>query len=89
MSPKLKDFLTFYVLQFWTYGVVCISMRTVSQAAYVESVLIDLFYGAAQWFIIKKVSRSEDTVAGFLGFTLGCVSGTAVGIKLSLLWLGK
>lgn len=89
MSTNIKNFLTFFALQFWTYGVVCISWRAVAQADIAKSVLVDVIFGAANWFVIKKIAKEESGGWGFAGYTLGGATGTAVGIWASLLWLGK
>jgi hypothetical protein len=91
MSKKFKNFWILFFLQFWTYSVSVISWRSVAQANYISSVLIDTLYGAAQFFIIKKIAKDEEDVSywGFTGYTLGGAVGTVVGIWVSKIILGQ
>lgn len=91
LKRYLQVFFTFFLLQFWTYSVSCISWRSVAQANIPASVLIDSVYGAAQFWIIRKIAKTndDDNVVAFLGYTVGGALGTVVGIKMSILLLGE
>lgn len=90
MKTNIKNFLTLFGLQMWNYSVCTISWRSVAQANYVHSVMIDMVYGAAAFFIIKKVANQDDkSYWGFAGYTLGGGIGTVVGIWISKQLLGQ
>ena len=90
MNHNIKNFLTLFALQMWNYSVATISWRSVAQANYVSSVLIDTVYGAAAFFIIKKVASQDDkSYWGFAGYTMGGAVGTVLGIWLSKQILGQ
>lgn len=89
MRNEILNFIILFMLQLWTYAVACISYRTVAQAEIGKSVAIDVVFAAVNFFVIKRVAKDEGSWWGFAGYTMGSATGTAVGILLSLAWLGK
>lgn len=90
MNHNIKNFFILFGLQLWNYSVATMSWRAVAQANYLSSVIIDTIYGAAAFFIIKRVANQEDrSYWGFIGYSLGGGLGTVTGIWLSKQILGQ
>lgn len=79
------------IMQFFNWGICTISWRSVAQANYFASIITDTTLATLSFFVIRKMMKDQDesSFIQWFGYTLGGVLGTLVGIKCSLLWLGK
>ena len=86
---KLKEFSIMFFIQVVSYTLLCINFRAVAQAHYVQSAASDFVIATLSFFVIKKIANSDDTVHQWLGYALGGVVGSILGIYTSTLMLGK
>lgn len=79
------------IMQFLNWGICTISWRSVAQANYVASVITDTSLATLSFFVVRKMVQAKDDGSfwHWFGYTVGGVLGTLVGIKLSLIFLGK
>jgi hypothetical protein len=75
-----------FVVQVVMYCVITYNWRMIAQARVPEALLSDLIYGAANFFVIRKIAASGDQLVPWAGYTLGGVLGTWLGIEMSR-WL--
>ena len=85
---KLKEFLVMFFIQIVSYTLLCINFRAVAQANYIQSASSDFVIATLSFFVIKKIAKSDDTVHQWLGYALGGVVGSILGIYISTILLG-
>jgi hypothetical protein len=86
---KIKEFLIMFVIQVTSYSLLCINFRAVSQAHYFWSSLSDFAIATLNYFVIKRIAHSDNTFHQWLGYALGGVVGSLLGIWLSTVILGS
>lgn len=79
------------LIQFLNWGICTISWRSVAQANIRLSIITDTTLGTLQFFVFKKMldGKNDNSFILWLGYTVGGVLGTIVGIYSSLYFLGK
>jgi hypothetical protein len=86
---KIKEFLIMFGIQILNYSLLCINYRAVAHANYIQSAVSDFVIASLSFFVIKKIANGEDTTHQWLGYALGGVVGSIIGIYLSTVMLGK
>jgi hypothetical protein len=89
MINRIKEFSLFFWMQILSYSMVCFSFRAVAQAHYAASVGVDIIYASLTFFVLRKIAKSEDTLIAWAGYTAGSAVGTALGIWVSQVILGR
>lgn len=84
-KQKLKEAALLFFIQILLYGLLCINFRAVAQTQYHTAALTDFIIGSMNFFIIRKIATSTDTLHQWIGYTLGCVVGSYLGIYISTL----
>ena len=86
-----KDAAILAVMQFFNWGICTISWRAVAQANFPAAIITDTTLATLTFFLFRKIANSshENAFIPWLGYTVGGVAGTIVGIYTSLIWLGK
>jgi len=79
----MKTFFLFFVLQFILYLLVTVNFRAIAQARYGWTILTDTLISAAQFWIIRKVGGSAESLIALGGFVCGGAIGSSAGIYLS------
>jgi hypothetical protein len=87
MNKKIKDALILFIIQIANYGLLVINYRSVAQAHYFWSAISDFACATFSFFVIKKIATSDNTFHGWLGYSLGGVVGSVLGIWISKLML--
>ena len=82
---KLKEAATLGIIQIVLYSILCINFRAVAGAHYHEAALTDFLVASMNFFIIRKISQSTDTLHQWIGYVVGSVIGSYTGIYLSIL----
>ena len=86
----MRDAVILGILQFLNWAICTISWRAVAQANFLASVITDTTLASLQFFVLRKIAKSEaTTLVPWIGYTVGGVLGTVVGLQLSLILLGK
>ena len=79
----MKTFSLFFALQFLLYLLVTVNFRAIAEARYGWTILTDTLISAAQFWIIRKVGGSAESLVAWGGFVCGGASGSSAGIYLS------
>jgi hypothetical protein len=82
---KWKDSSLLFLLQLINYTLLVINYRAVAHANYFWSGITDFAIASFSFFVIKKIAKSDDSVHLWLGYALGGLAGSFVGIWVSLL----
>jgi hypothetical protein len=85
----IKDAFILFFAQMLSFAIITINYRAVAQASYLWSILTDLIVAGLSYFVVRKISKSKDSVCQWFGFTIGSAMGTAIGIWLSKFILGS
>ena len=85
MKEKIKEAITLGVIQIILYSILCINFRAVAEAHYHEAALTDFLVASMNFFIIRKIAQSTDTLHQWVGYVTGSVIGSYVGIYLSVI----
>ena len=86
-DEKFKDATILFLMQLTNYTLLVVNYRAVAQAHYFWSAISDFVIASFSFFVIKKIATSENTVHGWLGYALGGLAGSIVGIWVSKLML--
>jgi len=89
MKVKIKEFLLMFIIQVTSYSLLCINFRAVAQAHYFWASLSDFAIATLGYFVLKHLATSASTVHQWLGYALGGVVGSLLGIYLSTVMLGS
>ena len=82
MRHHVKSFVIMMIAQFLNYSLAVYSWRMIAQDNMPAALMVDGVYTTAQFFIIRRIAQSDDTVWAWLGMTVGGVLGTWVGMTL-------
>jgi len=85
MKQKLKEASILFFIQIALYGLLCVNYRAIAQVQYNTAALSDFMIASLNFFIIRKIAKSEDALHQWLGYVLGSVAGSYLGIYISTL----
>lgn len=85
MKEKLKEALLLMIIQIFLYILLCINFRAIAQVQYSVAILSDFAVASMNFFVIRKISKSNDSLHQWLGYVIGSVIGSCAGIYLSTL----
>jgi len=85
MNQKFKEAALLFFIQIVLYGILCINFRAVAQAQYNVAALSDFTVASLNFFVIRKIANSNDTLHQWAGYVLGSVAGSYLGIYISTL----
>lgn len=78
-----------FVVQVVSYSLLCINYRAVAQAHYFQSAVSDFAIATLGYLVIKRIANSDNSLHQWLGYAIGGVVGSIVGIWLSKVLLGQ
>lgn len=85
MNQKFKEAALLFFIQIVLYGILCINFRAVAQAQYNVAAVSDFTVASLNFFVIRKIANSNDTLHQWAGYVLGSVAGSYLGIYISTL----
>jgi hypothetical protein len=88
-KDKFYEASIMFLIQLVNYTLLVVNYRAIAQANYFWSGLTDFTVASFQFFVIKKISKSDDSFHLWLGFSLGGLAGSIVGIWVSMLIHGQ
>ena len=71
MKQKLKEASILFFIQIALYGLLCVNYRAIAQVQYNTAALSDFMIASLNFFIIRKIAKSEDALHQWLGYVLG------------------
>ena len=86
---KLKEALLMFLIQIVSYSLLCINFRAVAQADYIQASISDFTIATLGYFVIKKLANTDNSLHQWLGYSLGGVVGSLLGIYISKILLGS
>lgn len=78
-----------FFVQILSYSLLCINYRAVAQAEYFQAAISDFTIATLGYLVIKKLANSDNSFHQWLGYSLGGVVGSIVGIWISKMLLGQ
>jgi hypothetical protein len=84
-KQKLKEMAILFSIQILSYSLLCINFRAVAQTEYNIAAITDFALASMAFFVIRKIARSEDSFHQWIGYVLGSVAGSYLGIYISSL----
>lgn len=84
---KYKTSILLLLCQIVLFTVLCINFRAIAFANYHLTAISDIIIASLQFFVIKRISSSEESVPNFIGYVLGSVIGSYLGIYLSTFFI--
>jgi hypothetical protein len=85
MKTKLKEASLLAVIQIVSYSLLCINYRAVATTQYHEAAVTDFMIASMSFFVIRKIAKSEDSLHQWIGYAVGSVIGSYLGIYTSVL----
>ena len=85
MNQKFKEAALLFFIQIVLYGILCINFRAVAQAQCDVAAVSDFTVASLNFFVIRKIANSNDTLHQWAGYVLGSVAGSYLGIYISTL----
>jgi hypothetical protein len=85
MKQKIKEAAILFLIQIASYSLLCVNYRAIAQTQYHLAALTDFTLASMSFFIIRKIARSEDAFHQWLGYVMGSVAGSYLGIYISTL----
>ena len=85
MKTKLKEAIVLFFIQIVSYSLLCINYRAIALAFIGQAVMSDFLIASLNFYIIRKIAKSDDSFHQWVGYVLGSMVGSYVGIYLSLL----
>jgi hypothetical protein len=83
-QKQVKLAVILFFTQIVMYGTITYNYRMIAQARVPEALLSDLLYGSLGFFVIKKVANDTgNAIVPWVGYSLGGVVGTYLGIVVS------
>ncbi len=83
MNHKIKEFLLMFAVQLINYCLITINYRAVAHGNYLLTGISDFIFASLNFFVIKKIAKSDDTIHQWLGYSTGGVVGALLGIYVS------
>jgi hypothetical protein len=81
---KLREASLLALIQIVSYSLLCINYRAVATTQYHEAAVTDFMIASLSFFVIRKIAKSEDSLHQWMGYAIGSVIGSYLGIWLSV-----
>ncbi len=85
---KIKEASLLFFIQIFTYSIFCVNFRAVSQGQYNLTAATDFVLATTSFFVIRKIAHGADHIHQWLGYALGGVAGSYLGIWISITFFG-
>lgn len=82
---KVKEAAILFAIQIVLYSILCINYRAVAETQYHLAAVSDFTIASLNFFVIRKIAKSEDAAHQWAGYVLGSVAGSYLGIYISTL----
>ena len=82
-KQKIKEFFLFFAIQLTLYLLLVLNYRSVSQMNYLATVISDFIIASFNFFVIRKIAKSQDSFHQWLGYAVGGAIGGVLGLWIS------
>jgi len=83
IDKATREAVVLFAVQVVSFAVLCVNFRAIAQAHYHTAAVSDFFIASIQFFVIKRIADSDSSVKHWVGYTLGSVAGSYLGIYIS------
>lgn len=80
---KFREACIYGFAQMFYYGFLTVNFRAVAAANIPAALITDVFNAAVTFYVIRRIATSEDSLPGFIGYVIGSMIGTYIGIVIS------
>lgn len=87
-GKKIKEFFLFFIIQLVLYLLLVINYRSVSLVDYTGTVVTDFIIASFNFFVVRKIAKSEDSFHQWAGYAIGGAIGGVLGLYISKVLLG-
>ena len=85
---KIKEASVLFFIQLLNYTIWCINFRAVADTQYHAAAASDFILASIQFFVIRRIATGQDHLHQWVGYALGSVAGSYLGIWISSKLLG-
>jgi hypothetical protein len=78
-----REFFIYFLIQLCSYAILTVNFRAVAQGKLIPSLASDAINASFAFFVIRRIAKSEDSTVGWLGYVLGSLVGTTLGLYVS------
>ena len=82
-SKSTKESIVLFFVQVLMFSVLCVNFRAIASAQYNLAAISDFIIASIQFFVIKRIAGSDDSIKHWAGYALGSVAGSYLGIYIS------
>jgi hypothetical protein len=86
-KEKVKEFFLFFGIQLLMYLLLVINYIAVSKINYGVTVATDFTIASFNFFVVRKIAKSEDSFHQWAGYAFGGALGGVLGLMLSKTFL--
>lgn len=86
---KVKEFFMFFFIQLFLYLLLVINYRCITTVDYKGTIVSDFVIASFNFFVFRKIAKSEDSLHQWLGYAIGGAIGGVLGLYLSANYLHK
>lgn len=87
-TKKIKEFFLFFFIQLTLYLLLVLNYRCVSTINYTGTIISDFIIASFNFFVVRKIAKSEDSLHQWSGYAIGGAIGGALGLYISKILLG-
>lgn len=80
---KIKEFFLFFAIQLLLYLLLVVNYRFVAWVDYTGTVVTDFIIASFNFFVVRKIAKSEDSLHQWAGYAIGGAVGGVVGLWIS------
>ena len=84
---KYKTSILLFLCQVLLFTVLCVNFRAIAFANYHLAAFSDLIIASLQFFVIKRISSSDESIQNFIGYVSGSIVGSYIGIYISTFFI--
>jgi hypothetical protein len=82
-SQKIKEFFLFFGIQLLLYLLLVVNYRFVAWVNYPGTVITDFIIASFNFFVVRKIAKSEDSLHQWAGYAIGGAFGGLIGLWIS------
>lgn len=80
---KIKEFFLFFAIQLLLYLLLVVNYRFVAWVNYPGTVITDFIIASFNFFVVRKIAKSDDALHQWAGYAIGGAVGGVVGLWIS------
>lgn len=76
----LREFFLFFFIQLASYSILTVNFRAVAHDQIPRALITDGINATFSFFVIRRISKSDDSIVGWAGYVAGSLVGTTIGM---------